>query len=368
MEAEARISTQADDLLSLSKMLESRAAAFEAVDEAALTSLGRLIVMVRGWIEEASQALKPYVDAMELPWEQIGRYLRLGLLLQAGGKDSLGGLGTPVPSTIVPTPIPIPTPTPTPTPSETPTPMPKDSAEEDEIEEKKSILERFADKISEPGTLWGILTDNEVAELMRKVKNLPDITVVLPMLRGFGMDDVTGPLIRSIDLDMGVRSFGRLIGDVGAGPLFGVGWGITLAPEQLANIKTGAPWNEFVADALIDSAGFVGSEGAGWVVGVGAGVGGAAIGHPEVALPVKISVDLGAGMIYDSYIDENNIRDWLTGKIGDLPDEFRARLADGSEWEIRPIPTPPEGPWATGTPTPNSSTRSPPTSTPSPPD
>jgi hypothetical protein len=114
MEAEARISTQADDLISLSKMLESRAAAFAAVDEAALTSLGRLIVMIRGWIEEASQALKPYVDAMGLPWEQIGRYLRLGSLLTIGTIDISD---PPIPVTIVPPPTPPFTPTATPTPT-----------------------------------------------------------------------------------------------------------------------------------------------------------------------------------------------------------------------------------------------------------
>jgi len=92
MEAEARLRAQADRFTALSEELESRAAAFEAVDQETQVSFDRLSKMIRMFLEDASLILKP--SKIQPPW-----------LI-----NILSALTTPAPTA-------TPTPTPTTTPS-----------------------------------------------------------------------------------------------------------------------------------------------------------------------------------------------------------------------------------------------------------
>jgi hypothetical protein len=216
--------------------------------------------------------------------------------------------------------------------------------DEDE-EEYKDWVDRLLDQLRQPEFFWDLITSPPATRWMRQVRDLPPITVVLPMLRGFGMDDVAGPLIRTIDTSFWVRSAGRLLGDAAAPPLFVVGWGLSVAPEQIQNIRTGAEWNEFAADFAVDSGIFLASEGVGWFTGVAGTAFGAQFGAPWVGVPAKLIGDFGTGFGLEWAADTLNLRPWLTEVIGDAPQGlavwFSTGLGAGYEVEIPPIPTPP---------------------------
>ena len=82
MEAEARLRAQADRFTALSEELESRAAAFEAVDQETQASFDRLTQLLRGWIEQAKPILTPYTQIALFPWQKVERHLRLGYLIE----------------------------------------------------------------------------------------------------------------------------------------------------------------------------------------------------------------------------------------------------------------------------------------------
>ena len=122
MEAEARLRAQADRFTSLSEELESRAAAFEAVDQETHVSFDRLSKMIRMFLKDASLILKP--SKIQPPW-----------LI-----NILSALTTSAPGT------PAPTATPTPTPMTTPTATPSSQAPNASI-------------------YWGGLNEAQLAEL-----------------------------------------------------------------------------------------------------------------------------------------------------------------------------------------------------------
>ena len=164
-------------------------------------------------------------------------------------------------------------------------------------------------------------------------------------------DDLAGPLLRQVDTGFIVRGFGRLVGDVSVPPLLLIGWGLTLAPEQVRNITTHAPWNERLADGIVDSGNFLVGEAAGWVVGL--------LSVPEAgpgAVGLKLAADVFAGAYYDAKADQSNWRELLTTEIGEIPDEALRSLAERAqqllEHEAYRIPTPDLSPTPTGTPSP----------------
>jgi hypothetical protein len=214
---------------------------------------------------------------------------------------------------------------------------------------------------------WDTVTEDWVAGWLSRAKDLPRFTVALPWIRGFGpslppeivrlramlglTDDLAGPLLRQVDTGFLVRSFGRLVGDASIPPLFMIGWGLTLAPEQIRNFSTDASWNERLADGVVDSGNFLVGEAAGWAVGL--------LSAPEAgpgAIGVKLVADVVAGAYYDSKADQFNWRELLTKEIGEIPDEALRGLAEASqrilEQEALRIPTPEILPAPTGTPSP----------------
>lgn len=164
-----------------------------------------------------------------------------------------------------------------------------------------------------------------------------------------------------------VRSVGGLVGDASHSPLFLIEWGLTLAPEQISNVASQAPWNERIADGIVDSGNFLVGEAAGWVVGVftipQAGPG---------ALGAKLAVDVAAGGYYDARAHQLHWRESLAAKIGEIPDAALRSLAERTkhmlEQEAYRIPTPEISPVPTGTPSPPASAlpESAPNATPSP--
>lgn len=214
---------------------------------------------------------------------------------------------------------------------------------------------------------WQTVTDNWVAGWLSRARDLPRVTIALPWIGGFGpslppdvirlrsmldlTDDLVGPLPRQLDPNYLVRGVGRLIGDASIPPLFLIGWGLSLAPEQIQNASSHAPWQERLADGAIDSGNFLFGEGVGWVVG--------AASAPEVgpgALGLKLAADVGAGFVYDVAADQFDWREKLTAEIGEISDTVSRSLAESAEQmleqEANRVPTPNHVGPATATPTP----------------
>ena len=228
-------------------------------------------------------------------------------------------------------------------------PPPPDPDKEDD---QKSPLDYLADQFRQPEFFWDLITDKHVAAWMRTVRNSPPVTLVLPMLRGLGMDEVAGPLVQTFDSSFWVRSAGRLVGDASAVPLLIVGWGITLAPEQIRNVRTGAPWNEFAADGMIDSGIFAASELAG-LAGLGIG---SYFGGPAVGVPFKFAFDLGAGAGLDYLSGQYDWRPTLASEVAQVPAGVSLWFTNAMDTSLRgefpPIPTPPDSHSASQTPVP----------------
>ena len=164
-------------------------------------------------------------------------------------------------------------------------------------------------------------------------------------------DDLAGPLLRQLDSSYTVRAVGRLIGDASVPPLFVIGWGLSLAPEQIRDISSGAPWEERMADAAVDSGNFLFGEGVGIVVG--------AITAPQAgpgAVGLKLASDVGAGFAYDVAADQFDWREKLTTKVGEISDEAMRTLAETTQrmlqQEAYRVPTPELAGPAAATPTP----------------
>ena len=93
MEAEARLRAQADRLVALSEELESRAAAFEAVDQETMSAFNRLTQLLLGWMEQAAPILAPYTQIALFPWQKVEQHLRLGYLIEEPGEGEEDGEG-----------------------------------------------------------------------------------------------------------------------------------------------------------------------------------------------------------------------------------------------------------------------------------
>jgi uncharacterized protein YukE len=321
-DAQSRLSQQATRLRTLGEELAATASAFESADQQSLQGFEQLMLQFRGLLDGLGQLLPGGLGATI-----------------AAGQPFLGL--QPVP------------------------PPPEPPKEE---EDEKSLLERFADQI-DLEFFWDLITQNRATTWMRRFRTAIPVTLVLPMLKGFGMDDVAGPLVRTFDGSFWVRTAGRVLGDASAPPLFVVGWGLSALPEQIENIRTGAPWNEFVADMVIDSGIYLGSEGAGWV-GL---VGGTAVAGPEAGVPLKFGADIIAGAYLEYQAETHGWREGLAAEVRGIPVSFdlwmASALEDALTADIPPIPTPPEVHSAIQTPVPYGAIpRLPlPTETPSPP-
>ena len=305
-DAQSRLSQQATRLRTLGEELAATASAFESADQQSIQGFEQLVLQFRSLLDGLGQLLPG----------------GLGATIAAG--QPLLGL-QPVP------------------------PPPEPPTDEDA---EKDWIDRFFDQIKQPEFWWDLLTQNRATAWMQRFKTAIPVTLVLPMLKGFGMDDVAGPLIRTFDGSFWVRSFGRLIGDSAAPPLLFVGWGLSAAPELVRNVRSGAPWNEFAADLAIDSGVFFGSE----LAGLGGFAAGSFIGGPQVGVPAKLGADVLAGAWLEWQVERHDWRGWLTTEIGEAPAGvsllFAAAMGGGPGVEIPPIPTPPGLFSPTGTPVP----------------
>ena len=132
------------------------------------------------------------------------------------------------------------------------------------------------------------------------------------------------------------------------------GWALTLYPEFSENREIGAPPAEFLADAAIDSVGFVGSEVAGdFAAGFTSGTGPGAIG-------AKLVADIGAGFAYDLFVDGIGARQWLTNELEQMGHSAQVTVEEAAPLvTAQPNPTAPSGPilGPTGTPAPGNAAR-----------
>ena len=298
-DAQSRLSQQATRLRTLGEELAATASAFESADQQSIQGFEQLVLQFRGLLDGLGQLLPG----------------GLGATIAAG--QPLLGL-QPIP------------------------PPPEPPAEEED--EEKDWIDRLFDQIRQPEFFWDLITTAPATRWMRHVRNSPTIPLILPMLRGFGMDDLAGPLVRSIDTGLLIRSAGRLIGDAAAPPLFVIGWGLSVAPEQVADLRAGASWNEHAADFVVDSGIFLASEAAGWLGGIGGAFAGTAIGAPELGIPAKFVFDVGTGLGLEWWSDSIDLRPRLTEVIGEAPQGlavmFSSGVGEGYQVEIPPIPTP----------------------------
>ena len=118
--------------------------------------------------------------------------------------------------------------------------------------------------------------------------------------------------------DVVTRTFGRTIGTLNVA-MYPAGWILTVAPAQWENIRSvdsihDINWNNVKADLLIDTGGFVFSEGAGLIFGGVSALMLSSAGPPGelLALGVTVSTDIVAGAAYDYWVDSNNYRQKMT--------------------------------------------------------
>jgi len=244
-----------------------------------------------------------------------------------------------------PTLAPVPTP---PKPQVTATPQPHTPHHQDQDvspipsrSETQSFGERVMARL--PSALTNLIRDGDLARLLQGASGLPDITVALPMLRGFGFDEVSGPLLKEIDSDFTIRALGRAIGEPLLSPVaLTAGYLITLYPEFRENVETTAPLAEFVADAVVDSVGFGVGEAAGDIAGS------VALESGPGAIAAKLTVDVGVGFAYDLAVDDLGVRDWLTAELV----SWGERQQPDEEPPLAPPQPPPTPPTASPTRTP----------------
>ncbi len=218
--------------------------------------------------------------------------------------------------------------------------LPQEQVNAEGVAGDRPVLEYIAEQIASAEFFWGLLTNRNLQRMLADARGLPDIVVALPILRGFGYEDLPMPLLRRIALnetaqDVG-RVLGRTLGDSLFPPAYVVGYGLTTAPEQVENILTGAQRNEYIADLLVDSGGFVVSEAGGYV---GMGFGGLVAG-PGGAVGGKLAGDVAAGAGWDLVADRLGWRGELAAAIGNSPEALSAALGDLPQVLAEPIPTP----------------------------
>ncbi len=222
-------------------------------------------------------------------------------------------------------------------------------------EPAKSWWQRGWEWFKSPATWWGFATEEESVELMQKAKGFPDISIPLPMIKGFGMDEVTGPIKYTLKTDTTVRLLGRVLDDFSPGVLTGIGLGITVTPNLVKNIREKNPWHQTAADLMIDTGGFVVSELAGW--GAGALAGFITGGNPIAILTAKIAVDGFVSVKWDEWAEVNRWNEWLGQRLEEGAQSFGQKVTTSMQEAMDtekypPVPTPPTEPQMTRTPVP----------------
>jgi len=140
--------------------------------------------------------------------------------------------------------------------------------------------------------------------------NLP---VVIP--KGYGNE--TTQIINTTISFKSIRTTGRL-GDDLIPITLAIGWLLTIAPEQVENYFTGAEWNEYVGDFVVDTGGFATSEMAGDIVG-----GSLAFLHPVAGLGGNFAGDIAWGLAWENAMETEGYRLSAISWIGELPARAR---------------------------------------------
>jgi hypothetical protein len=213
----------------------------------------------------------------------------------------------------------------------------------------------------DPDSIWwklweaGIdLTAKAADYLSKNPINIGPVTLPVFIPKGFGLEDegavVLYKALEEVD-PWKLRALGRGIDEVLTPLAWPVGWGLTVAPEQIQNIKEDAPTYEIEADLEVDTLGFVLAELTGDAAFLATipvtGIGSIAIGG---------AVDIGVGAVYDWAVDEFGIRDAVIAQN---------KWEEENKLDPVPRPTAPDSnAESTATPSPGEET---PTETPEPP-
>ena len=242
---------------------------------------------------------------------------------------------TPAPSK---TPQPLPPPTPpmlTDIPASTPTTVPACTPENiqkpfwQKVGEEivaLALLQNYNDPIknlkeSSPSLIESWLTDEKVLAWMKKVKGLPPVKFALPIIKGFGLDDIPAPLIKTVSSDATVRTAGRLLSSYEMSPLgIAVGTILTVGPNLYQNITNRAPLSRIAADIIIDGVGGIVTEIAAVATG---GVFGAittvATGNPWGYIITRFLAEAYYSAIWESAANRYGWREGLTQLLTPSP-------------------------------------------------
>lgn len=197
-----------------------------------------------------------------------------------------------------------------------------------------AIITKYLLKQLNVELLWGAAI-NTLEELNKH--GWPETTRYIPLPSDIGNANIAKVVFKEIKPGQITSKSLQPIGIAG-------GWLLTVIPEQIENVLTGAPSQEIRADLLIDTIGFGYSAIVGVAVGAGAGTAATLIsgGNPAAlviaGVGAGIVADIAFGAAYDYLIDEYEIRQMMTQAYYEW--DQRKLLPEGMDPKLRP--TPPE--------------------------
>ncbi len=157
-----------------------------------------------------------------------------------------------------------------------------------------------------PSLIESWLTDERALQWMKQAEDLPPVKFALPIIKGFGLDDIPAPLIKTISSDATVRTAGRLLSSYEMSPLgIAVGTILTVGPNLYQNITNRAPFSRIAADVIIDGVGGIVTE----VAAIGTGALFAMVAKP--AYIVRFPAEVYYSAIWESATNRYGWREGL---------------------------------------------------------
>lgn len=233
---------------------------------------------------------------------------------------------------------------------------------QEEPSSKGTLLEKVWNWVTSPATWWDTSTEDETIKILKEADDIP---LNLPLIKGINpqlpnikapawylekygvksIDDLAGPLKTILVNGKTIRALGRTAGDITLPWTLGIGLGLTVTPNLITNIRDRKPWNDTVADLIIDTSGFVVSELAGIGAGIGINIVAPGLGTLST-LGTKLVADAGTSVAWDTMAEENNWSEKLSSWLDQTAQNFAGYLGNSftNALDVNtypPIPTPP---------------------------
>jgi hypothetical protein len=214
-----------------------------------------------------------------------------------------------------------------------------------------ALLKNYNDPIrnlkeDSPSMIESWLTDKKAVQWMKKAEGLPPVKFALPIIKGFGLDGIPAPLIKTISSNATVRTAGRLLSSYEMSP-FGIVTGTILivAPNLHQNITNRATFPRIVADVIIDGVGGIVTE----VAAVGTGSLFAIALKP--AYIMRFFAEVYYSAIWESAVNRYGWREGLTQLLTPSPSPSLPAIPTEHPAAV-PLPTPALSGQTPSTPTP----------------